>query len=1077
MFKPNLKRHSRCFILPAATVLGLSSAFLSPAFGQDDDVELEEITVTGSRIVRRDFEANSPILTVENEMFDSVSTVGIETALNQLPQFIPAATQFDDDPLSAGVTSTPGASTVSLRGLASNRNLVLLDGRRAMPVNASMAVDINSIPSAAIQRVETITGGASSVYGADAVAGVVNFILKKDFEGADFDLQYSSSELGDGEEARVSALFGANFADGNGNVMFGLEYASRRPVLRRDRDFYRKGWADPTVNGSEFFSTDTSMQFIGGNVPDQAVVDGIFDELPAGTIPPNGQWWFNDDGTVYQGAANFGGVNGNNAGLYRYKGEYIVDGLVKRKIDQQGDLEENQLLSLLSVPLERYSMFSNARYEIKPGLEAFIQGVFSQNQTRTVFQFSPAIGGWSLNIPHGDGIYAPSLGADGNTLGAYQLGGAFGLECGPVGGCTNSEAFPTPPELTLLLDSRADPNGDWQLNKVQDFVPPRVIQNSNRTFQVNAGLNGDIPLLDGTWDFVMSHGNSLTTTRYIGFGSLSRYRAIGESANYGRNFFQQGNQQQGGFSSGIGQCTSGLPFFFDVSLVSQDCLDSMRADMQNISESTQDYFELNAQGRLMDLPAGEARFAIGTGWRRNLYTFIFDPLNTQTSFTDLPLGGFPSDNTEGRISVKEFYGELLLPVISGVTGIEELNLELGYRYSDYSLFGGIDTYKGLVDWSVNDSLRLRGGYQLATRAPNIAELFQAEAQEFYVGAGDLCGLNSQRPNGANPAINPNAADTRALCEALMGPDAAQAFYIDNADNQPNGFVLAGFFNAVGNPNVQPEEATTWTAGLVYQPESNNAFLDGMTLSVDWYSIEIEDMISVEAPVAVYDKCLSLASNPARDVNHPSCQQVLRNPVNGFAQATDVTYTNSAYAKTSGVDVQFNWGGELSGLPGYLSVNVLLNSLLEFETQAAPTEPVVDWKGTLGPSATTSLNGGAFDYRIFTSVNYAINDLAFSLRWRHLPDAEDESAAINSGPIPNLGAEDSYNIFDFSANWNFSDSYSVRVGIDNMLDEDPVITGAQTDLNGTVPTSGAGTTREGFYDTLGRRYYVGFKANF
>ena len=157
-----------------------------PVHGQDD---VEEVVVTGSRMVKRDLEANSPIVTLDAATFEESSNIAMEAVINQMPQFVPAVSQFDAGNTFAGSQRTPGAATLSLRGLGSNRNLVLLDGRRAMPINASMAVSINTIPSAAIARVETITGGASSVYGADAVAGVVNFITKRDFEGFDFDIQ------------------------------------------------------------------------------------------------------------------------------------------------------------------------------------------------------------------------------------------------------------------------------------------------------------------------------------------------------------------------------------------------------------------------------------------------------------------------------------------------------------------------------------------------------------------------------------------------------------------------------------------------------------------------------------------------------------------------------------------------------------------------------------------------------------------------------------------------------------------------------------------------------------------------
>jgi iron complex outermembrane receptor protein len=223
---------ARSALASAISAVLAGPAIVSTAYGQD--AVLEEITVTGSRIVRRDLDANSPIMTVDTERFQESSTVAMESVLNQLPQFTPAVTQFNvgsefgvqgtsffSEQLAVGATRTPGQATLSLRGLGPNRNLVLLDGRRAMPINAGMSVSINTIPAAAIERVETITGGASSVYGADAVAGVVNFITKRDFEGIDFDAQYGQTAEGDGTEFRYSMLIGANSGDGRGNVLLG----------------------------------------------------------------------------------------------------------------------------------------------------------------------------------------------------------------------------------------------------------------------------------------------------------------------------------------------------------------------------------------------------------------------------------------------------------------------------------------------------------------------------------------------------------------------------------------------------------------------------------------------------------------------------------------------------------------------------------------------------------------------------------------------------------------------------------------------------------------------------------------
>jgi outer membrane receptor protein involved in Fe transport len=282
--------------------------------------------------------------------------------------------------------------------------------------------------------------------------------------------------------------------------------------------------------------------------------------------------------------------------------------------------------------------------------------------------------------------------------------------------------------------------------------------------------------------------------------------------------------------------------------------------------------------------------------------------------------------------------------------------------------------------------------------------------------------------------------------------------------------------------VQPEEATTLTAGFVYQPATGNDVLDGFSTSIDWFSIEIDGMIAVESDASVYNACLSPASNATGDIQHPACARILRNPTSGATQTVDVTYTNTGFSHIRGVDVALNWQGDLNSLgvdlPGSVGINFMVNALLGFETQASTTEPVIDWKGTLGPSPETSLNGGAYDYRTFTTFNYGLDNMNFSLRWRHLPEADPvQSVFARGNVIPEQGAKDTYDIFDFSASWDINDTYQTRLGIDNLFDTDPVITGAQISVAGSRPTSGMGTTMPGFYDVLGRRFYLGFKASY
>ncbi len=291
-------------ILASAFALGAGT----PASAQEVGApapSLEEILVTGSRITRRDYESNSPIVTVDSEQFESQMGLNFEAYLNQLPNYNPAAspTTSQGDVQITPVNSV-GIASISLRGFGPNRSLVLVDGRRLVPINSLMVTDINAIPSALIERVETITGGASAVYGADAVGGVTNFILRDDFEGFDIDAQYGTTEEGGGEESRLGAVFGANFDEGRGNISMGVEVYNREPVLEIDREAFTDRYLDPNAAGYFGFLQGTSHYNCLFNCPTPANVNGVFADRPAGTnvfSPISGNFFrafnFNADAT------------------------------------------------------------------------------------------------------------------------------------------------------------------------------------------------------------------------------------------------------------------------------------------------------------------------------------------------------------------------------------------------------------------------------------------------------------------------------------------------------------------------------------------------------------------------------------------------------------------------------------------------------------------------------------------------------------------------------------------------------------------------------------------------------------
>ena len=390
-------------------------AHLTPAMAQAVDCNdpdnasapacQQRIVVTGSRIAQ-DFESNSPIRTIDAAQFEEQSGLNIESYLNQLPDYNPANSPVTtQQEINATPVNTLGIASVSMRGFGPNRNLVLIDGKRMVPTNALMVTDINAIPSALIQRVETITGGASAVYGADAVAGVTNFILRRDFEGLEFDSQYGISEAGGGEEARVSGILGTDIIDGRGNITVGFEYYDRKEALEVDRSFYTDSWNDPTVGG-ELFQQGFNGMTVGFNRANDATMDALFSDRPAGTGFRNvgagfvARYRFNPDGTLFP-------VVGDNLGLssgiidgQEYAAQNVLDGTTLDPNDVAQVLKWNTQDAIVSAPQNRWSFFTRSNFEITEKVSVFANANFARSNSATRLNYgSTASFGWEANVP------------------------------------------------------------------------------------------------------------------------------------------------------------------------------------------------------------------------------------------------------------------------------------------------------------------------------------------------------------------------------------------------------------------------------------------------------------------------------------------------------------------------------------------------------------------------------------------------------------------------------------------------------------------------------------------------------
>ena len=1083
------------------------------AFAQDDQQLLEEVTVTGSRIPRRDFTANSPITTLDQQTFQTTSTIGVETVLNQLPQFVPAVTQFTTTDVQQTATNTVGASTVSLRGLGPNRNLVLLNGKRAMPVNAGMVVDTNMIPSSAIARVEVISGGASAVYGADAVGGVVNFVLKDDYEGASVEMRIGDSQHGGNQEVTISGLIGANVAGDRGNVMLGVERSSRSLVERYDRDWRVEDMANPSTPATAFgWGTDTWIStnaFNIGSLPSQAAVDALFDQAPV-QVPNNARMLVNrNDGTIYAGLMNSAGRGGS----YRYSGPYNNDysgnfpGLPFRVVQPDGTIKENNFWQWSSTPLERLSAFANGHFDVTDNIRVTAQALVSRTETQTSLGLTADnITFWGATIPFGMDAYAGDpangipnpLNGDGTTNGAYLPGGRFGVNCDAapsaaepwhdgLPGCTQTEAWPVTPEIwQLYYDGRlgaGTQDFDLWANRPPDYLrdalgAARSSTNTLTTTQFSLGVEGDLPSGNDFWDVTFSTGRTDNLVIQRGSTRLSTYRYLMGSPNYGRGAIFDPNPYVVGFAESIATCTSGLPII-DNRTVSKDCAVMISPNLKNKSAVTQAVFEANLVGDLAEMSHGPLSYALGTTYRENSYVFEPDNLSQNQNFIDPIAGLFPNEDSGGKFDVAEIYGELLIPIVSdGPVG--DFNVELGARVSQWSMdsVDKVETYKALIDWAMTPRYRLRGGFNRALRAPNLGELYSGRTQIFG-GVSNVFGDQCSQLNTAAPFSpgNPNAsaqqrAQSQAICEALMTPAGAQEYYVTNGLNQPNPGGI-GIQNGTGNADLREEAADTFTLGMVMD------FADNWTLTVDYYSIEIKDMIAIESGDAVYQRCLSTQFNPNGDVNSPACMLIFRNPSSGAAANIDLSYTNQGRAKMEGVDLNLNWTKMMSN--GGFNMNMVANYVLASETQNRPDLPTTDWAGTDGCSLQIQCQG--YEYRVFTTFNYFRGNWNVSLRHQYWPSLQ--AASCMTAPTANSclsgGVQENYQLFALSASYAIGDKYTVRFGMENLFDKEPPCTGGNpTNPAFPIPCTrggGFGGTGAATYDPLGRRGFISMSMDF
>jgi outer membrane receptor protein involved in Fe transport len=929
---------------------------------------VEEIVVTGSRIARPDYSSTSPIVTYGQEAITQTGTVNIENALNQLPQFVQGQTQS-----TIGAVALAGRASLNLRGLGETRNLVLLDGRRLPLSNSNAIVDVNMIPQFILEGVETITGGASAVYGSDAMSGVVNFKSKSNFQGIQLDVRSGISDRGDANTADYGITAGFAIDDGRGNVLLSAGYTDRDVLWGKDRDFYQLGVLSSFIGTGTYVPSPT-------NLPTQAAVNSVFSAYGAapGSVLNSRSLGINDNGSLF-----------SQIGVVNYQGprtEYfsVTGNTVRQPVTYQ---------EFVVNPMERKSFFGKFDYDVTDSVTAY--GQFLYNKTTATGQV-----GWT-----------PTL---------------FVVPTAPV---TNPFI---PADLRTILASRPNASADFTINHRFMGLATREYPSDFTVGQYIFGLRGDLPVKDWRWDVYGSYDSTDLVETQNQAVMLSRMRNLLYAADGGASICA------GGFN----------PFGLANSLaISPQCKAYLETETHDYTQLTQTIFEASLSGSLFEMPAGDVRFALTLDHREN--EFEFDPDAVRETADSI--GVLPTFPAQGETKVNEAAIELLVPLLKDATLAKRLELNLGVRSSDYEHSGRVETYKADGWWEIVEGFSLRGGFEHAIRAPNIGELYNQLGAQAQIGSppgqGDPCDVRSTARTGAN------GAQVRTLCVATGVPAPI-------ADTYQYTTVAIGVINS-GNTDLTPEEADTITFGAVFRPNFDAAFVADLQLSVDYYDIDITDVIAPIAGGTALSKCYNLdGSNPGYDAGNEFCRIIARNATTGGVDVVAAPYLNLGGLRTSGVDAQIDWS--IPAGPGSIVLNLLANFTNSYEVQLLQGSAWQEFAGTIDGTQ----NGGipVPDWKTLTTLSYRLPSFDASVRWRHLPEMDDITSVTRpASPAPGVPA---YDLFDLTAAYRFNDKTSIRAGVNNVLDEEPPIVG------GTI-----GQTQPGTYDIIGRYYFLGLQLGF
>lgn len=950
----------RCALL-AGTALASVSITVHAA-----EEPVSEVTVTGTRIQRANLTAPTAVTTIDAAVIQ-------QSGLNNVADILRAVPSFGAPGLSTNnsnfLTSSAGINTLELRNLDEDRTLVLVNGRRYVSgVAGSSAVDFNTIPTALVERIEIITGGASAIYGSDALAGVINVILKDNFEGVDIGYQWGQADVGGNKEHRVTFTAGGNFAEDRGNAVVSLTYSDNEGMMARQRP--------------ETAVDDIALCALTGEKADcQTAEENFFSSYAEGGrffVPSTG-----DSFAIASGTGPTAQVAPWSTSDYGFN---------------------RQAFRRYSVPTERYLLSALVDYEVGAGVNAFVETMFAQ--TRTASDIEP--------FPHSN--------SDLN-----------------IGGIPVDNPF-VPQAIRDAVLAEGDTEIEYFRRTTE--LGNRGATSTRDTFRFVVGLEGDI-------------AERFNWTAFYSFGRMDDAQQGGGQLN-ALNMREALNATIDGegnivCANPIAVAEGCVPInLFGLGSISQDAADYVRAPTSRQMNTQQESWGADISGDLFDMPAGPFAFAAGVEWRREQAEDVPDVL-TQAGLN----AGNAEAPTYGQFDVGEAFVELDIPLLADLPLVHELSLGGAYRYSDYSTVGTTDAYAARLSWAPVESLRFRGQYARAVRAPNITEMF-APGGENFAPVTDPC-------NGVTAASTGQVAENcRSIPEIAQRIADSGVFDLTQPEIQGTGG-----FTSRGNPNLDAETSDSWSFGMIFDRELST--LGQMTLSIDYFKIEIEDLIDTVDRQTAVDFCYDAADFP-----NQFCGLLVRDNTGAAFQLGELTEVNSGYVnegtwETSGIDVSLLWGWHMedwiAAVPGQVGLRLNYTHLLDF------TEVKFGAKDELEGEV------GFADDRFQTALVYTLGALQATWEWTFISD----SVADKSSDLFNFDVG-SYSTHDLQFSYNFSEAgllsgtafegTRLYVGINNVLDEDaPIILSA-------VPGNTTGTdTNADVYDPIGRAWYAGLNITF